>query len=105
MPLHPAYKAGLAGHLPAKETDIFNPTQPSVTLFDIRTYRIRTGHLLANQLIATMICLERLHISYYQIKELQCFLIRSELLESPLAHIYSMIKSSSDKESRVSSTE
>jgi len=76
VPLDPAYKAGHAGHLPAEEADIFNPTEPSVTLFDVCTDGIRTGYLLRNQFITPVICLERLHISNYQIKELLCFLIR-----------------------------
>jgi hypothetical protein len=69
-----------------EKTNVLYSAESSITLFDVCTDRIRTAHLLGNQSETPVIRFEVLHISYHEIKKHPCFLIRSKLFKTSLAH-------------------
>ena len=69
-----------------EKPNVLYTAESAVTLFDICTDRIRAAHLLGNQSETPVISFEALHIGYHEIKKYPCFLIRSKLFKTPLAH-------------------
>ena len=69
-----------------EKANLFDPTQASVTLFDVCTDRIRATYLLRHQPITQRICLclKHLLVCHNQIEQLPCFLIRAEALQADL---------------------
>ena len=69
-----------------EKPNVLCAAESSITLFDICTNRIRAAHLLSNQSKTPVISFEVLHIGYHEIKKHPCFLIRSKLFKTSLAH-------------------
>jgi hypothetical protein len=69
-----------------EKTNVLYSAESSITLFDVCTDRIRAAHLLGNQSETPAISFEALHIGYHEIKKYPCFLIRSKLFKTSLAH-------------------
>ena len=69
-----------------EKPNVLYSAESSITLFDVRTDRIRAAHLLGNQSETPVISFEVLHIGYHEIKKQPCFLICSKLFKTSLAH-------------------
>jgi hypothetical protein len=69
-----------------EETNVLNPAEPPITLFDVGTDRIRAAYLLKDEPVAQRIRLKYLHVFHNQVEQLPRFSVAAECVKSALTH-------------------